>query len=239
MDAMEDRTELNTRINLWVAFDYGGRAELVEAARRLVESGVESAGHRRERLRREPVRADSARPRPADPDERRAARSRTSCSGRSRTRSSCSSTSSGRTSTSATCGRAAGVRVAPSTVRRLVERGERTASGRRYRLSTVPERVRLCHPSGSMSNWLSRIVVARRLPVVLGVVYLGGWWVFALARGRGADRAARVLAARTAARAARAGRLHRRRPGARRRRGRGHRLGGRRRARDASCSRSC
>jgi undecaprenyl diphosphate synthase len=42
MAAMEDRTELNTRINLWVAFDYGGRAELVEAARRLVESGVEA-----------------------------------------------------------------------------------------------------------------------------------------------------------------------------------------------------
>jgi len=41
MLAMEDRTELNTRINLWVAFDYGGRAELVEAARRIVESGVE------------------------------------------------------------------------------------------------------------------------------------------------------------------------------------------------------
>src|SRR5947207_6187854 len=40
MDAMEDRTELNTRLSLWVAFDYGGRAELVEAARRLVESGV-------------------------------------------------------------------------------------------------------------------------------------------------------------------------------------------------------
>src|SRR3954453_20587691 len=37
MEAMEDRTELNTRLNLWVAFDYGGRAELVEAARRLVE----------------------------------------------------------------------------------------------------------------------------------------------------------------------------------------------------------
>jgi len=42
MAAMEDRTELNTRINLWVAFDYGGRAELVEAARRIVESGVEA-----------------------------------------------------------------------------------------------------------------------------------------------------------------------------------------------------
>ena len=41
MVAMEDRTELNTRLNLWVAFDYGGRAELVEVARRIVESGVE------------------------------------------------------------------------------------------------------------------------------------------------------------------------------------------------------
>jgi undecaprenyl diphosphate synthase len=42
MATMEDRTELNTRINLWVAFDYGGRAELVQAARRLVESGVDA-----------------------------------------------------------------------------------------------------------------------------------------------------------------------------------------------------
>jgi undecaprenyl diphosphate synthase len=42
MQAMEDRTELNTRINLWVAFDYGGRAELVEATRRIVESGVDA-----------------------------------------------------------------------------------------------------------------------------------------------------------------------------------------------------
>ncbi len=43
MDAMEDRTALNARINLWVAFDYGGRAELVEAARRIAESGVDPA----------------------------------------------------------------------------------------------------------------------------------------------------------------------------------------------------
>jgi undecaprenyl diphosphate synthase len=43
MGAMEDRTALNTRIKLWVAIDYGGRAELVEAARRIVESGVDPA----------------------------------------------------------------------------------------------------------------------------------------------------------------------------------------------------
>jgi undecaprenyl diphosphate synthase len=41
MEAMEDRTELNSRLGLWIAFDYGGRAELVEVARRLVESGVD------------------------------------------------------------------------------------------------------------------------------------------------------------------------------------------------------
>jgi undecaprenyl diphosphate synthase len=43
MQAMEDRTELNARLNLWVAFDYGGRAELVQATRRIVESGVDPA----------------------------------------------------------------------------------------------------------------------------------------------------------------------------------------------------
>ena len=33
-----------------------------------------------------------------------------------------------------------------------------------------------------MANWLSRLVVAAvGLPVVLGLVYLGGWWVFGLA----------------------------------------------------------
>ena len=41
MAATEDRTELNSRIGLWIAFDYGGRAELVEAARRIAESGVD------------------------------------------------------------------------------------------------------------------------------------------------------------------------------------------------------
>ena len=31
---------MNDRIDLWVAFDYGGRAELVDAARRLIEAGT-------------------------------------------------------------------------------------------------------------------------------------------------------------------------------------------------------
>ena len=41
MEAMEDRTELNSRLGLWIAFDYGGRAELVQAARRIAESGMD------------------------------------------------------------------------------------------------------------------------------------------------------------------------------------------------------
>src|ERR1051325_8933683 len=41
MANLEETTAGNERLNLWIAFDYGGRAEIVEAARRLVESGIE------------------------------------------------------------------------------------------------------------------------------------------------------------------------------------------------------
>src|SRR5262245_53506617 len=40
MAELEHETAENTRIDLWIAFDYGGRAEIAEAARRLVEDGV-------------------------------------------------------------------------------------------------------------------------------------------------------------------------------------------------------
>ena len=39
MAELERETKRNDRLSLWIAFDYGGRAELVEAARRLVASG--------------------------------------------------------------------------------------------------------------------------------------------------------------------------------------------------------
>jgi undecaprenyl diphosphate synthase len=39
MAALEEETAANERLQLWIAFDYGGRAEIVEAARRLVASG--------------------------------------------------------------------------------------------------------------------------------------------------------------------------------------------------------
>ena len=42
MAALEAETAANERLLLWIAFDYGGRAELVEAARKLVSDGVEA-----------------------------------------------------------------------------------------------------------------------------------------------------------------------------------------------------
>jgi undecaprenyl diphosphate synthase len=42
MATLEAETAVNDRLQLWIAFDYGGRAELVEAARRLVEDGVDA-----------------------------------------------------------------------------------------------------------------------------------------------------------------------------------------------------
>jgi undecaprenyl diphosphate synthase len=39
MRGLEAATASESRLALWIAFDYGGRAEIVEAARRLAESG--------------------------------------------------------------------------------------------------------------------------------------------------------------------------------------------------------
>jgi undecaprenyl diphosphate synthase len=41
MAELESATAAERRLYLWIAFDYGGRAEIVEAARRIVESGEE------------------------------------------------------------------------------------------------------------------------------------------------------------------------------------------------------
>jgi undecaprenyl diphosphate synthase len=40
MAKLEAETGANDRLDLWIAFDYGGRAELAEAARRLVNAGL-------------------------------------------------------------------------------------------------------------------------------------------------------------------------------------------------------
>jgi undecaprenyl diphosphate synthase len=42
IERLETETAANDRLQLWIAFDYGGRAEIVEAARRLVEEGVDT-----------------------------------------------------------------------------------------------------------------------------------------------------------------------------------------------------
>jgi undecaprenyl diphosphate synthase len=42
MATLELETAGRDRLNLWIAFDYGGRAELADAARRLIASGVEA-----------------------------------------------------------------------------------------------------------------------------------------------------------------------------------------------------
>ena len=41
MEHLEAATAEKSRLQLWIAFDYGGRAELVDAARRLLESGAD------------------------------------------------------------------------------------------------------------------------------------------------------------------------------------------------------
>ncbi len=40
MAELEEETAGKDRLDLWIAFDYGGRGEIVEAARRIVEAGV-------------------------------------------------------------------------------------------------------------------------------------------------------------------------------------------------------
>ena len=66
MDWAESETAGNDRITLFVAFNYGGRAEILDAAAAF-EGGDE------EEFRKRPLRARDARPRPADPHQRRAA----------------------------------------------------------------------------------------------------------------------------------------------------------------------
>ena len=40
MAELEAATATNDRLDLWIAFDYGGRAELADAAKRLVQAGI-------------------------------------------------------------------------------------------------------------------------------------------------------------------------------------------------------
>jgi undecaprenyl diphosphate synthase len=63
MEDMEARTAANTRLDLWVAFDYGSRDEIVGAVRALVEAGTEPAA-----VDEDAVRAHLYAPEMPDPD---------------------------------------------------------------------------------------------------------------------------------------------------------------------------
>ena len=63
MTDMEERTSSNTRLDLWVAFDYGGRDELVAATRALVAEGADP-----ERIDEDSLRAHLYAPAMPDPD---------------------------------------------------------------------------------------------------------------------------------------------------------------------------
>ncbi len=63
MTRLEEETAANDRLNLWVALDYGGRAEIVEAARRLVEAGIDPS-----EMDENALRANLYAPELPDPD---------------------------------------------------------------------------------------------------------------------------------------------------------------------------
>ncbi len=63
MQTLEAETADNDRLSLWIAFDYGARAELVAATRRLLEAGIEP-----ERLDEEALAARLYAPELPDPD---------------------------------------------------------------------------------------------------------------------------------------------------------------------------
>jgi undecaprenyl diphosphate synthase len=63
MARLEAETAANDRLLLWIAFYYGGRAELVEAARRVIQSGVAA-----DELDEDLLAAQLYAPELADPD---------------------------------------------------------------------------------------------------------------------------------------------------------------------------
>ena len=63
IERLERETAENDRLNLWVAFDYGGRADIVEAARRLAASGLAP-----EEIDEDALRASLYAPELPDPD---------------------------------------------------------------------------------------------------------------------------------------------------------------------------
>ena len=63
MEALERDTAENTRLRLWICFDYGGRAEVVQAVQRIVATGVGP-----DAVDEELIAANLADPEMPDPD---------------------------------------------------------------------------------------------------------------------------------------------------------------------------
>ena len=70
----ERKTAKNTGMLFNIALNYGGRTEIVDAARRAIESGHQARGARRGSLRELALHRRAARSRSVDPHERRDAR---------------------------------------------------------------------------------------------------------------------------------------------------------------------
>jgi undecaprenyl diphosphate synthase len=63
MDRLEAETALNDRLSLWIAFDYGGRGEIVDAVRGIVAGGADP-----ERIDEDLFRSHLYAPEMPDPD---------------------------------------------------------------------------------------------------------------------------------------------------------------------------
>ena len=148
MAALEHETSHEPRLNLWIAFDYGGRAEIVDAANRAVAEGRRG---RRGDVRLVPERAGHARSRSADPHLRRAEDLELPPVAARLRRARSSSTRSGRTSAKSSC-------VPPSTTTPAA--GAASAAGERIDPGARLARARHGHrPARSCSA----LVYARRL----------------------------------------------------------------------------
>ena len=73
IDGALDRTAEGTRLQLNIAWNYAGRTELVDAFRRIAAAGIAARRGRRADDQRGALHGRPARPRPRDPDRRRAA----------------------------------------------------------------------------------------------------------------------------------------------------------------------
>jgi hypothetical protein len=167
MAELESETAENTRLDLWVALNYGGRAEIVDAARRLVEDGVPA-----EEVDEDALASRLYAPELPDPD----LLIRTS--GEVRT-----------VELPALAARLCRARLRRHPLARLRGRDLRAA------LDEYARRGRRFGGAEAALKGL-RQPARRRAggrPVVLGAIWLGGWWLFALVLAGDAGRAARVL----------------------------------------------